>query len=68
MPGKVYSRKLNAVQNAACESLECVSGLPPVGVDDLDAGHLTPKEFWRMNVVVIHDIYATVQNITFPTD
>ena len=68
MPGKVYGRKLNAVQNAACESLEGVSGLPPVGVDDLDAGHLTPGEFWRMNVVVIHDIYATVQNIHLPTD
>lgn len=68
MPNKDYSQKLSAVQNAACATLESVSGLPPVGLDDLDAGHLTPREFWRMNVVVIHDIYATVQNITFPTD
>jgi hypothetical protein len=40
--------------------------MPPVGIDDLDSGMLTPNEFWRQNVMVVHDIYATVQNINFP--
>ena len=62
----VYSEKLSPAQNAACHSLEAVLGLPPVGIDDLKSGALTPNEFWRQNVMVVHDIYATVQNINFP--
>ena len=62
----VYSEKLSPAQNAACHSLETVLGLPPVGIDYLESGALTPDEFWRQNVMVVHDIYATVQNINFP--
>ena len=65
---KVYSRKLTPAQNAACQKAESVSGLPPVGLDDLDAGRITPREFWSLNVMIIHDIYVTVQNISFPTE
>ena len=48
--------------------MEAVSGLPPVGLQELEAGVLSPKEFWRLNQVTVHDINATVQNIDFPTD
>lgn len=65
---KVYSSRLSAAQNAACHRAEAVSGLPPVGLEDLEAGVLTPKEFWRLNLVTAHDIYVTIQNIDFPTD
>lgn len=65
---KIYSAKLTAAQNAACHSMEAVSGLPPIGLESLDAGNLTPKEFWRLNLMTAHDIYTTIQNIDFPTD
>ncbi|MFN9474655.1 hypothetical protein [Acidovorax sp.] len=65
---KIYSARLNAAQNSACHAMEAVSGLPPVGIEELDAGNLTPKEFWRLNLVTAHDIYVTIQNIDFPTD
>lgn len=65
---KVYSSRLTAAQNAACQKAEAVSGLPPVGVEDLDAGHLTPKEFWRLNLMTAHDINVTIQNLSFPVD
>ena len=48
--------------------MQAVSGLPPVGLQKLEAGVLSPKEFWRLNLVTVHDINATVQNIDFPTD
>ena len=65
---KVYSSKLSAPQNEACHKIEAVSGLPPVGLEDLDAGHLSVNEFWRLNMMTAHDINATIQNINFPTD
>jgi hypothetical protein len=65
---KVYSSRLTAAQNTACQKAEAVSGLPPVGIEDLDAGHLTPKEFWRLNLMTAHDINVTIQNLSFPVD
>lgn len=65
---KLYSARLTKEQNAACQSMEAVSGLPPVGLENLDAGILSQKEFWRLNLVTAHDIYTTIQNIDFPTD
>jgi hypothetical protein len=64
---KIYSHKLSAEQNEACCKLEALLGFPPACLEDLDAGHLTVKEFWRMNVMVApEDIYARVQGIDFP--
>lgn len=65
---RIYSSKLTAEQNAACQKAQAVFGLPPVGLEDLDAGLLTPREFWRMNVTVAFDIYTTIQNINFPVE
>ena len=65
---KVYSNKLSAEQNKACQRMQAVSGLPPVGLQKLEAGVLSPKEFWRLNLVTVHDINATVQNIDFAAD
>ncbi|MBV7542229.1 hypothetical protein [Acidovorax sp. sic0104] len=65
---KVYSLKLSSAQNMACQRMEAVSGLPPVCLEDLEAGTLTPTEFWRMQLVTIHDISVAVQNIDFPTE
>ena len=64
----IYSAKLTPEQNQACRRYEAVSGLLPVGIEDLDRGVLTPKEFWRLNLMIQHDIYATAQNIAFPSD
>ena len=64
----VYSSKLTEAQNEACRKLEAVSGLPPVGLPELDAGRLTPKEFWRLNLVTAFDIYTTIQNLDFPIE
>jgi hypothetical protein len=65
---KVYSTRLTLAQNAVCQRAEAVSGLPPVGLEELEAGHLTPKEFWRLNLMTAHDIYVTIQNLNFPID
>jgi hypothetical protein len=65
---KIYSAKLSTAQNAACQKMESVSGLPPVGLEDLDAGHLTADRFWQLNMETMHDINATVQNISFPLE
>ena len=46
--------------------MEAVLGLPPANLEDLDAGLLTPAEFWRVNCQLVSDINATVQNINFP--
>jgi len=66
MSNAIFSAKLTPAQNAACEKLLAVSGLPPVGLDELDRGLLSPSNFWRQNVMIAHDIYAAVQNIDFP--
>jgi len=63
---RIYSQKLSAEQNAACQKMEAVLGLPPANLEDLDAGLLTPAEFWRVNCQLVSDINATVQNINFP--
>jgi hypothetical protein len=65
---KVYSTKLNEAQNMACHRMEAISGVPPVGLQELDDGVLSPKEFWRLNLVNLHDISTTVQNLDFQTD
>ena len=65
---RIYSAKLTPEQNQACHRYEAVSGLPPAGIEDLDRGALTPKEFWRLNLMILHDISATAQNIAFPSD
>ena len=65
---KAYSSKLTAAQNDACHKAEAVSGLPPVGLEDFEAGRLTAKEFWRLNLITAHDIYVTIQNINFPIE
>jgi hypothetical protein len=48
--------------------MEAVSGMPPVGLQELDNGVLSPKEFWRLNLVNLHDIATTVQNLDFQTE
>lgn len=65
---KCYSAKLTAEQNAACAKIEEVTGLPPSNLKDLDAGTLSPKEFWRLNLMLAHDIYSAVERIDFPVD
>lgn len=64
----IYSKRLSVAQNEACHKLEAVSGIAPTGLADLDAGRLTPLEFWRLNLMVAHDIYAQVQNLSFPDE
>lgn len=66
MTKKLYSEKLSPQQNAACERLETVSGLPPVGLEQLNAGLLSAKEFWRLNLMKAHEVNSAIQNIAFP--
>lgn len=63
----MYSSKLSMEQNAALERFVCITGFPPIGIDDLDSGVITPEQLWAINQEFIFNIYATVQNINFPS-
>ena len=64
----IYSAKLTPAQNAICAKLEQVTGQFPEGIVALDVGQLTPKEFWRLNVMKAHDVYSAVLKLQFPEE
>lgn len=64
---KIYSVKLTAEQNAACECLEKLTGyFPAVALKELEQGSITPTDYWQANLQWIVSVANDAQRIKFP--
>ena len=59
----IYAKRLNGKQRAALNQYERLTGVEPMGQEDLDSGAISFADLWRMNVKWIEDVAAGVQNI-----
>jgi hypothetical protein len=59
----VYAKRLNGAQRRLLNQYVALCGFEPMGQDDLDAGALTFRELWNMNVGYLEDVLADVTNL-----
>lgn len=64
----IYSQKLTAHQNAVLEKFENMTGQPPIGLEEFEAGELTARELWQQQVAWVEGIYSDVINFKFLSD
>jgi hypothetical protein len=62
----IYGKKFNAQQRECLNRYEGITGIEPLLQDDFDAGEISFEELWRVNVMHLEDILASIANINIP--